>query len=172
MEELAIEVKNINISYKEVKKISLKKTLFTLKRQRPEVKQVLENVSFNVKKGEIVGIIGKNGSGKSTLLRAIAGIISLDKGEIDIKKNNVSLLTLGVGFNEEITGYDNIFLSGMLLGVDKKYIKERIDEIIEFSELKDDIYKPLKTYSSGMRLKLAFSISVIFETDIIKQKLK
>ena len=113
MEELAIEVKNINISYKEVKKISLKKTLFTLKRQRPEVKQVLENVSFNVKKGEIVGIIGKNGSGKSTLLRAIAGIISLDKGEIDIKKNNVSLLTLGVGFNEEITGYDNIFLSGI-----------------------------------------------------------
>ena len=167
MEELAIEVKNVSISYKTLKRISLKKTLFSFKKPKREEKKVLEDVSFNVKKGEIVGIIGKNGCGKSTLLRAIAGIISLDNGEIDLKNNNVSLLALRVGFNEDITGYDNIFLSGMLLGIDKNVIKERIDEIIEFSELKDDIYKQLKTYSSGMRLKLAFSISVVFETDII-----
>lgn len=164
--DTALEVKNVYISYRIIKKLSFK-SLFFFKRQKQEKKQVLENISFNVKKGEILGIIGKNGSGKSTLLRTIAGIISLDKGKIDTKQNRVSLLALRIGFNEELTGYDNIFLSGMLLGINKKIINERIDEVIEFSELKEDIYKQLKTYSSGMKLKLAFSISVIFEPDII-----
>ncbi len=164
--DIALEVKNIYISYRTIKKLSFK-SLFFFKGQKQETKQVIENINFHVKKGEILGIIGKNGSGKSTLLRAIAGIISLDKGEIDTKHNRVSLLALRIGFNEELTGYDNIFLSGMLLGINKKIINERIDEVIEFSELKEDIYKQLKTYSSGMKLKLAFSISVIFEPDII-----
>ena len=167
MENLSIQVKDLCISYKKLEKVRIKSNLFNFKRLKKEDKEVLDNVSFDVKKGEIIGIIGKNGSGKSTLLRAIAGIISIDKGQIDLKNNKVSLLALGIGFNEQLTGYDNIFLSGMLLGLNKNNIKDKLKEIIDFSELGEDIYKPVKTYSSGMKLKLAFSINVILETDII-----
>lgn len=167
MENLSIQVKDLCISYKKLEKVRLKSNLFNFKRLKKEDKEVLDNVSFDVKKGEIIGIIGKNGCGKSTLLRAIAGIISIDKGQIDLKNNKVSLLALGIGFNEQLTGYDNIFLSGMLLGLNKNNIKDKLKEIIDFSELGEDIYKPVKTYSSGMKLKLAFSINVILETDII-----
>ena len=167
MENLSIQIKDLCISYKKLEKVRIKSNLFNFKRLKKEDKEVLDNVSFDVKKGEIIGIIGKNGCGKSTLLRAIAGIISIDKGQIDLKNNKVSLLALGIGFNEQLTGYDNIFLSGMLLGLNKNNIKDKLKEIIDFSELGEDIYKPVKTYSSGMKLKLAFSINVILETDII-----
>ena len=167
MENLSIQVKGLCISYKKLEKVRIKSNLFNFKRLKKEDKEVLDNVSFDVKKGEIIGIIGKNGCGKSTLLRSIAGIISIDKGQIDLKNNKVSLLALGIGFNEQLTGYDNIFLSGMLLGLNKNNIKDKLKEIIDFSELGEDIYKPVKTYSSGMKLKLAFSINVILETDII-----
>lgn len=167
MENLSIQVKDLCISYKKLEKVRIKSNLFNFKRLKKEDKEVLDNVSFDVKKGEIIGIIGKNGCGKSTLLRSIAGIISIDKGQIDLKNNKVSLLALGIGFNEQLTGYDNIFLSGMLLGLNKNNIKDKLKEIIDFSELGEDIYKPVKTYSSGMKLKLAFSINVILETDII-----
>ena len=167
MENLSIQVKGLCISYKKLEKVRIKSNLFNFKRLKKEDKEVLDNVSFDVKKGEIIGIIGKNGCGKSTLLRSIAGIISIDKGQIDLKNNKVSLLALGIGFNEQLTGYDNIFLSGMLLGLNKNNIKDKLKEIIDFSELGEDIYKPVKAYSSGMKLKLAFSINVILETDII-----
>ncbi len=167
MKNSAIEVKNVSVSYKLLKKISLKSLLFNLKKVKREEKQVLKNISFNVKDGEIVGIIGRNGCGKSTLLKAISGILSPDKGNINLNHRSVSLLALGVGFNEELSGYDNIFLSGMLLGLKKEQLQEKIQEIIDFSELKDDIEKPVKSYSSGMRSKLAFSITAILETDII-----
>ena len=167
MEDLSIQVKNLCISYKKLEKFRIKSNLFKFKKLKKEDKEVLDNISFDVKKGEVIGIIGRNGCGKSTLLRSIAGIISINKGKIDLKNNKVSLLALGIGFNEQLTGYDNIFLSGMLLGLDKNDIKDKLEEIIDFSELEDDIYKPVKSYSSGMKLKLAFSINVILETDII-----
>lgn len=167
MENLAIEVKNVHVNYRLLKKQSLKKTLLTFKSHKISKKEALKGISFTVEKGEIIGVIGDNGSGKSTLLRTIAGIISPDEGNVNLKDNTVSLLALGVGFNEELTGYENIFLSGMLLGMTKEAVKEKIQEIVEFSELEEDIDKPVRTYSSGMRSKLAFSITAILETDII-----
>ncbi len=125
-----------------------------------------KNISFNLKKGETLGIIGLNGAGKSTLLKIISGIITPTNGEVKTKGKIVSLLELGTGFNFEMTGRENIFLNGLLIGMNKKEIEEKINEIIDFSELKDSIDKPLKTYSSGMVVRLAFSISIFANPDI------
>lgn len=127
----------------------------------------MHGVSFNVKPGEIVGIIGKNGSGKSTMLRAIGGIFSADEGTIDLHGHSISLLSIGVGFQKKLTGRENILLSGMVLGFEEDYIRERMNDIIEFSELGEFIDRPVKTYSSGMYSKLAFAITAILETEII-----
>lgn len=164
---IAITVNDVHISYKSIKKFEIRKILSKEKVYQKEEFEAVKGISFEVTKGEILGIIGKNGSGKTTLLRAISGIFSADKGEIDLHGNTVSLLSIGVGFQNNLTGYENIFLSGMLLGFTEEQIKEKVDEIIEFSELKDFIYKPVRTYSSGMYSKLAFSITSILETDII-----
>jgi ABC-type polysaccharide/polyol phosphate transport system ATPase subunit len=117
--------------------------------------------------GEILGIVGKNGSGKSTLLRALANIFSADEGTIDLHGHSISLLAIGVGFKPELTGRENIILSGMLVGFSEKQIQARMEEIIEFSELGDFIDKPVRTYSSGMYSKLAFSVTAVLETDIM-----
>lgn len=167
MKNYAISVENLHISYKTLKAFSIKKSLLKLKKSKIEVFEAVKGVTFNVEKGKILGIIGKNGSGKSTLLRSIAGIFSADSGSINLYNNSVSLLSIGVGFQKKLTGYENIFLSGMLLGFSEEQIKEKIDDIIKFSELKEFIYKPVSTYSSGMYSKLAFSITAILETDIM-----
>ena len=167
MNEYAIEVENLCIQYKDIKAHSIKKNLLRWRRKQPEIMAAVKNVSFKVKKGEILGIVGKNGSGKSTMLRAIAGIFSPNSGRIDLHGHSVSLLSIGVGFQKELSGRENILLSGMLLGFSKQEIQERMDEIIEFSELGNFIDKPVKTYSSGMHSKLAFSITAILETDIM-----
>ena len=156
MKKYAISVKDLHISYRTLKAFSIKKSLLKLKKSKTEVFEAVKGVTFDVEKGKILGIIGKNGSGKSTLLRSIAGIFSADSGSINLYGNSVSLLSIGVGFQKKLTGYENIFLSGMLLGFSEEEIKEKIDSIIEFSELKDFIYKPVSTYSSGMYSKLAF----------------
>lgn len=166
MSEYAIEVENLCISYRGLKSFSIKQNLFR-KKEAVEHIEAVKNVSFKVEKGEILGIIGKNGSGKSTMLRAIAGIFSPNSGTIDLHGNSVSLLAIGVGFQKELTGRENILLSGMLLGFTEKQIEERIDEIIAFSELGKFIDAPVRTYSSGMYSKLAFSITAILETDIM-----
>lgn len=114
-----------------------------------------------------MGIIGKNGSGKSTLLRALAGIFAADEGTIDLHGHSVSLLSIGVGFQKKLTGRENILLSGMLLGFSEGAVREKMDEIIAFSELGDFVDRPVKTYSSGMHSKLAFSITAILETEIM-----
>lgn len=114
-----------------------------------------------------MGIVGKNGSGKSTLLKALAGIFAADEGKIDMHGHTVSLLSIGVGFQRKLTGRENILLSGMLLGFTEKQVREKMDEIIEFSELGEFIDRPVKTYSSGMHSKLAFSITAILETEIM-----
>ncbi len=164
--EIAISVKNLDIYYTEVSRFSLAKEGFENIRNAKRFHAV-KNVSFEIGKGEIVGICGKNGSGKSTLLRAIAGIFSPDNGKIDLHNNSISLLSIGVGFKKELSGYENIYLSGLLLGYSEEEIDEKIKDIIEFSELKDFIHKPVSSYSSGMYSKLAFSITAILETDII-----
>ena len=167
MEEYAIEVKNLKIRYRCLNKISIKKSLFHMKKSNTEVFEALHGVSFNVKPGEMVGIIGKNGSGKSTMLRAIGGIFSADEGTIDLHGHSISLLSIGVGFQKKLTGRENILLSGMVLGFEEDYIRERMNDIIEFSELGEFIDRPVKTYSSGMYSKLAFAITAILETEII-----
>ncbi len=164
--EIAITVKNLDIYYKEVKRFSILKNGIGGFLNAARFHAV-KNVSFEVPKGQIVGICGKNGSGKSTLLRAIAGIFSADNGTIDLHDNSISLLSIGVGFQKKLSGYENIFLSGLLLGYSEEQIKEKLDEIIEFSELGDFINKPVNSYSSGMYSKLAFAITAILEADIM-----
>jgi len=167
MSEYAIEVNNLCINYRGMKAFSIKQSLLKGKKNRTKVVEAVKDISFKVPKGEIMGIVGKNGSGKSTMLRAIAGIFSPNSGTIDLHGNSVSLLAIGVGFQKELTGRENIMLSGMLLGFSAKEIKARMEEIIEFSELGKFIDAPVRTYSSGMHSKLAFSITAILETDII-----
>ena len=162
----AITVKNLHIKYKGLKKTSIRASWRNL-RNKVEVFKALKGVSFEIEQGKILGIIGKNGSGKSTLLRAIAGIFSPDKGTVNLHGNSISLLSIGVGFNKKLSGYENIYLSGMLLGFSEQEIKEKEKEIIKFADIGDFIYKPVKTYSSGMYSKLAFAITAILETDII-----
>lgn len=165
--ENAIEVKDLHVKYRGLKKMSIKQSLAKFKLNRIEVFEALKGVSFNVEKGKILGIVGKNGSGKSTLLRAVAGIFAPDSGSVDLKGNSVSLMSIGVGFQTKLTGFENIILCGLLLGFTEEEIRKKIPEIIEFSELEDFIYKPVKTYSSGMYSKLSFSITAILETDIM-----
>jgi len=163
--EAAITVQNLVINYKNIQKFSIRKSLFSAR--KPTDFTAVNNVSFEITEGEIVGICGKNGSGKSTLLRAIAGIFSADQGTIDLHNNSISLLSIGVGFQRMLSGRANIFLSGLLLGFTEKQIKEKYEEIVEFSELGDFIDKPVASYSSGMYSKLAFSITAILETNIM-----
>ena len=165
--EVAITVKDLHISYRGLKKFSIKRSLFKGKKNSKEIFEAVKGISFEVEKGKILGFIGKNGSGKSTTLRALAGIFSPDKGIIDLHGNTVSLLSIGVGFQPKLTGYENIYLSGMLLGFSEKQIKEKEQEIIDFADIGDFIYKPVKTYSSGMHSKLAFAITAVLETDIM-----
>lgn len=165
--EPAIEVKDLWINYKTMKNYSVKKMLLERKTNKTDVFSAVRGVSFTVNKGEIWGIIGKNGSGKSTMLRAIAGIFSPDQGSVDLHDNSISLLSIGVGFKKELTGRENIMLSGMLLGFPEQMVMDKMDEIIEFSELGEFINYPVRTYSSGMYSKLAFAITSSLETDII-----
>ena len=163
----AIEVKDLKITYKCVKSLSMRKSLFHLRKSKLEVYEALRGISFEVKKGEIMGIVGKNGSGKSTLLRALAGIFSADSGSIELESDSVSLLSIGVGFQKKLSGRENIILSGMLLGFSEQEVRDKMDEIIEFANLGKFIDMPVKTYSSGMYSKLAFSITAVLETDIM-----
>lgn len=166
-EKHAIEVKDLVISYQNLKKTSIKKTLLHLKRQKPDRFVAVKGISFYVREGEILGIIGKNGSGKSTTLNALAGIFSPDSGSIDLNGHSISLLSIGVGFVREMTGRENITLSGMLLGFTEEQVKAKEQEIIDFAEIGEFIDMPVRTYSSGMYSKLAFSITAILETDIM-----
>lgn len=167
MKEIAIEVKDVAIQYKILKNFSIQRNLLKRDAEKAEIFEAVKGMSFDVEKGEILGIIGKNGSGKSTLLRAIAGVFCPNRGTIDLKGHSVSLLSLGVGFKDTLSGRENLFLSGMLLGFTKQQIAEKEQDIIEFSELGEFIDRPVKTYSSGMYSKLAFAITSSLETDIM-----
>lgn len=127
----------------------------------------LQNVSFTVEKGDRVGILGLNGAGKSTLLKVIAGVFKPTEGSVTKHGKMVPLLELGAGFDQQYTGKENIYLYGAMLGYSKKFIEEKFDEIVEFSELKEFIDVPIKNYSSGMKARLGFSIATLVSPDIL-----
>lgn len=165
-DNIALTLKNVAISYRVSKAVSLKKLLRN-KKAGGKYFKAIHDVSFEVYEGEIIGIIGKNGCGKSTLLRAIANIYKPDNGYIDVHGHSVGLMAIGVGFVKELSGRENIYLSGLLMGLTRKEIDEIIDRVIDFSELGRFIDEPVESYSNGMHSKLAFSISTEMETDIL-----
>ncbi len=167
MDKVSIRIKDLHVRYKELHNYSVKRMLFKGKNKPSKTFHALKGVSLDIRQGEILGIIGKNGSGKSTLLNTVAGIFAPDEGEIDLHGQKVSLLSIGVGFQNNMTGRENIVLNGLLQGFTEEDIKAKMEDIIEFSELGDFIDKPVKTYSKGMYSKLAFSITAFLETDII-----
>lgn len=164
---VALSVRDVKISYRVVKPLSIAALLKGERNKDGRRFEAVRGVSFDVYEGEIVGIVGKNGSGKSTLLRAVANIYSPDIGTIDSFGHSVSLMAVGVGFSNELSGRDNIYLSGMLMGFSKRQIDDKIEDIIAFADIGDFIDAPVRSYSSGMHSKLAFSITAIMETDIM-----
>lgn len=162
----AIEVKDLKVRYRAEKNVSIK-DIFNPKNKEGAYIEALKGVSFEIPQGEVVGIIGKNGSGKSTLLRTLAGVFCADEGEVDLHGQKVSLLSLGVGFKSELSGRENIMLSGLLMGFTKEEVENQMQGIIDFSEIGEFIDKPVKTYSSGMYSKLAFALAVSLKTEII-----
>lgn len=132
-----------------------------------EARTVLNEVSFEIKKGEFVGIMGRNGVGKSTMLKIISGIYRPNSGSIRVVGRMAPVLELGAGFADELSGYENIALNASILGYSNRQVAEYIDRIIEFSELKDQIYDPVRNYSSGMLVRLAFSIACHLEADLL-----
>lgn len=167
MSKIALDVKHVSIDYHNLSHMSLAKSFSKGHVKKADIIRAVSDISFSVNKGEILGIVGRNGSGKTTLLRSIAGIFQPDEGEIDTKGNRVSLMAIGIGFNPNNTGRENILKSGMLLGCELSYVKAHMDEIIEFSELGDFIERPVRTYSSGMYSKLSFAVTAILDTDIM-----
>ncbi len=137
------------------------------KRERRELFTALDRVSFSVEPGESVGLLGHNGSGKSTLLQIVAGILQPSSGRVWVRGRVAPLIQLGVGFNPELTGLENIFLNASLYGFTNREIRKRLDRIIEFSELDKFIDTPLKNYSSGMQMRLGFSVAVHLDPDIL-----
>lgn len=167
MKEIALEVSHVSIDYRNLMHMSLHQSFAKDKVKKIDIIRAVNDVSFSVNRGEILGIVGRNGSGKTTLLRSVAGIFQPDEGVIDTKGNRVSLMAIGIGFNGNNTGRENILKSGMLLGCELDYVKEHMEKIIEFSELEDFIDRPVRTYSSGMYSKLSFAVTAILDTDIM-----
>lgn len=163
MNKNVIEINDLWVSYPMQEQMGIL-NLFTRKRERY---WALKNLNFNVKKGEILGVIGGNGAGKSTLLKLLAGLISHDRGEIKTIGEKPVLLTLGTGFQNELTGIQNIYLNGLMLGFTKEQIDDQLEEIIEFSELGEFIYKPVRVYSSGMKARLGFSIAITLDPEVL-----
>lgn len=169
MSNTAIKVHNLTKIYKLYDKPidRLKESLHPLKKKYHKDFYALHNVSFEIKKGETVGIIGKNGSGKSTLLKLITGVTTPTGGKVSVHGRISAILELGAGFNPEMTGLENIYLNTSINGMSKKETDKKINEIVEFSELNEFINQPMKTYSSGMKAKLAFSVAISMEPDIL-----
>ena len=164
-----IEVKNVKKKFKVYfdKGSSLKEKLLFQNRNRYEDRWVLNGISFNVKKGEAIGLIGKNGCGKSTTLKLLTRIIYPNEGEIEIKGRVSSLLELGAGFHPDMSGRENIYTNASIFGLTKKEINQRMDDIVKFSELEEFLDNPVRTYSSGMYMRLAFSVAINVDADVL-----
>lgn len=163
----AIRVVNITKTYKIYSKNREKLKLLVHKEHKIKKFYALHNVSFNISKGETVGIIGNNGAGKSTLLKILTGVAFKTRGETFIAGRVSSLLELGSGFDMELTGYENIYFNGSLNGLRKSEIDKKVDEIIKFADIGDFLYQPVKSYSSGMFARLAFSVAININPDIL-----
>lgn len=168
--EIAISVKDIhkNFILPQHKNTSLKQAAVNIVRKNNVTTQkVLDGVSFDVYKGEFFGIVGRNGSGKSTLLKLIAGVYAPASGSIEMNGGLTPFIELGVGFNQELSGRDNVFLNGALLGYTRKQMEAMYDDIVEFAEIEEHMDKKLKNYSSGMQVRLAFSIAIKAKNDVL-----
>lgn len=169
MDKPIIEVKNLNKVFEiphEQRNTIKSYFLNPFKKVKKEKFYALNDVSFSINKGDFVGIIGRNGSGKSTLLKIMAGIFEPSKGKVSVRGTLVPFLELGVGFNPELTGRENIFLNGIILGMTKKYVESKFDEIVDFAEIRDFIDLQVKNYSSGMVMRLAFAVAMEAKADI------
>lgn len=168
---LAVKVEDLSITYKTSfeRKPTLKQALIRFGRGQRAVKEVkaLRDVSFEVPTGTAMGIIGANGAGKSTLMRAMAGILPPSSGTIEVWGRASTLLALGVGFNKDLTGRENIILGGLAAGLSRKEVEEQADDVAEWTELGDFIDMPMRTYSSGMSARLGFSVAVHMKPDIL-----
>jgi len=167
---LAISFKNVSKSYPLFYQKTLKEffqALFTQKKTIEKV-EALKNINLSIKKGETVGVIGKNGAGKSTFLKLIAGVSYPTSGKVNVYGKVVPLIELGAGFHPELSGKENIFLNGVILGMEERYLVEKFSEIVSFSEIPMDfIFTPVKYYSSGMFMRLAFSVAVFSKPEIL-----
>jgi len=166
-ENYAIEVKNVSKSFKNRPQRTIKDSLMNIGSKKPPAKKILDDISFSVKKGDGLGIIGTNGAGKSTLLKIVVGVMEPDSGTVQKNGRIASLLELGTGFHIDLSGRENIYIKASTFGFSKKEVDSRIDKIIEFAELGEYIDEPLRTYSSGMNARLAFAISINVDADII-----
>lgn len=168
-EEYAIKVVNLTKEFKLFydKPTTLKERLVFWNKKKEDSRIVLKNINLNIKKGETVALIGTNGSGKSTLLKLMTKIIYPTKGSLITNGKLTSLLELGAGFHPDFTGRENIYFNASIFGLTKEEIERRVDEIIEFSELGDFIDSPVRTYSSGMYMRLAFSVAINVDADIL-----
>ena len=170
MKEIAISVENVEKSFKiyKDKGFTLKERILFFKSRNAYVKNnILRGISFDIEKGDILGIVGKNGSVKSTLLKLITKIIYPDSGNIKINGIVSSLIELGAGFHPDMTGRENIYINDSIYGLTKKEIDSKLDTIIKFSELEEFIDSPIRTYSSGMYMRLAFSVAINVEAEIL-----
>jgi len=155
--EPIISLQNVAVRYKRSGNVFKKKSYF----------EALKSINLDIYPGETLGILGRNGSGKSTLLRIISGVIRPDQGNVINRGVSVSLLSLQVGFDPNLNGRDNTILSGILQGYSRKMIESKLDEIVEYSELGDFFFEPVRTYSTGMRARLGFSITTIISPDVL-----
>jgi len=172
--EIAIKVTDVNKTFKlphektsSIKNVFAHAVSYVKKRRSFEVQQALKNISFEVEKGEFFGIVGRNGSGKSTLLKLLAGIYTPDSGKIEINGRLTPFIELGVGFNMELTGRENVFLNGALLGFSRKEMEAMYQSIVDFAELERFMDQKLKNYSSGMQVRLAFSIAIRAQSEVL-----
>ena len=170
MKEIAISVENVEKSFKiyKDKGFTLKERILFFKSRNAYVKNnILRGISFDIEKGDILGIVGKNGSGKSTLLKLITKIIYPDSGSIKINGKVSSLIELGAGFHPDMTGRENIYINASIYGLTRKEIDSKLDTIIKLSEFDEFIDSPIRTYSSGMYMRLAFSVAINVEAEIL-----
>ncbi|MEK3750197.1 ABC transporter ATP-binding protein [Paenibacillus sp. FSL E2-8871] len=171
MENIAVSIEDVSIRFNmQVEKIdNLKEYFVKMLKGKVNYKEfwALNDISFQIKKGEVFGLVGLNGAGKSTLLKVIAGVLKPTKGKVSVNGSIVPLIELGAGFDMELSARENIYLNGAILGYNKKFIAEKFEEIVDFAETREFLDVPLKNYSSGMLARIAFAISTVVEPEIL-----